>query len=288
MRVYSLCSGIGGIELGLHLCGPDFRPVRFVERDDFCRRILAERWPGVPIDANLEDCARVECDVLTAGFPCQPWSVAGKRKGEEDERWLWPLIATLCRDVGPRFVFLENVPGLVRNGLAPILADLATLGFDAEWGVFSCAALGASHRRERLFILAHRLRHGRQERRDGEGTDELTATSRSGRPMEHTEGERRQDGPTAPQCARRHSSGSAGVATAGALWAPGPAADWSGVDPELWPATLEPEVCGMVDGVPLRAYRRERKARLRALGNAVSPPVAAVAWRVLLRRAVAS
>jgi len=94
-------------------------------------------------------------DIISAGFPCQPWSVAGKRQGTEDERWLWPDIFTIICKVGPSLIFLENVPGLLGGGLGPILGDLAEAGFDAEWGCFSAAEVGAPHRRERVFVLGY-------------------------------------------------------------------------------------------------------------------------------------
>jgi DNA (cytosine-5)-methyltransferase 1 len=96
---------------------------------------------------------RVDC--VTAGFPCQPFSVAGSRLGVDDERWLWPAIRNIIREVGPRYVFLENVPQLVRHGLPYVLSDLANLGFDAEWGLYSAAEVGAPHKRDRFWLLAH-------------------------------------------------------------------------------------------------------------------------------------
>jgi DNA (cytosine-5)-methyltransferase 1 len=97
-------------------------------------------------------------DLVSAGFPCQPWSAAGKGRGTDDERWIWPEIACAIRDLGPGIVFLENVPPLVaRGGLAPVLGDLASLGFDAEWALLRASAVGAPHGRERLFVLAWRL-----------------------------------------------------------------------------------------------------------------------------------
>jgi len=82
---------------------------------------------------------RGRVDLITAGFPCQPFSAAGEQRGIDDERWIWPDIARIIADVGPRYVFLENVTGLIRHGLPHVLSDLAELGFDAEWGLFSAA-----------------------------------------------------------------------------------------------------------------------------------------------------
>jgi DNA (cytosine-5)-methyltransferase 1 len=100
-------------------------------------------------------------DIVSAGFPCQPWSVVGKGKGRSDERWIWPSIADIIRDVRPRFVFLENVPGLIiRDGLGPVLGRLALDGYDAEWIVVSASGVGAPHERRRLYLLGHAMCSG--------------------------------------------------------------------------------------------------------------------------------
>lgn len=337
MRTISLCAGIGGIELGLSLVLP-VEPVLFVERDAYCQSILRARWPGVPIDCDVCQPRAVEADLLTAGFPCQPWSDAGARKGTEDERWLWPAIVEWIRLVGPRYVFLENVPGLLtRGGAGYVLGDLAALRFDAEWGLFSCEDLEASNRRQRLFILAYANGSQREESRardlglreqpapagcGGEVGDpdrpghvphqrlerrqpEHAAPSPDG-PLADSESLRRQDGEASRERPGGHSGGGHVVSDSGIvkrggksesprvslsteppepmrLWAPGPGADWTAIPERLWPA-VEPSLCGVAPGLSDRAQRSTRRARLRALGNSVSPPVAAAAWCVLAGR----
>jgi DNA (cytosine-5)-methyltransferase 1 len=98
-------------------------------------------------------------DIVTAGFPCQPFSVAGNQLGKEDERWLWPSIENLIEDVDPPFVFLENVPGFTLHGLDAVLEGLARLGFDAEWDSWSAAGVGAPHLRRRFYMVARRVSH---------------------------------------------------------------------------------------------------------------------------------
>ena len=97
-------------------------------------------------------------DLLSAGFPCQPVSSAGKRRAQEDERWLWPHVARVVREVRPRIVALENVPGLLVRGFGDVLGELAALGFNAEWMCLRASDLGASHIRRRVFVLAWRER----------------------------------------------------------------------------------------------------------------------------------
>ena len=157
-----LCSGYGGFELALRSWG--VRTVAHVERDSYAASILMERMAQQRLDqAPIWDdlttfdgepwCGRV--DLVTAGFPCQPFSAAGARRGLDDDRWLWPAIARIVAQVRPRFVVLENVPPVVRAGLPAVLADLAQLGFDAEWGLYSAADIGAPHRRQRWWCVAH-------------------------------------------------------------------------------------------------------------------------------------
>ena len=166
LRGLSLCSGIGGLDLGVRLACPSYRTVCFVEREAYAAAVLVARMEDKTLDSApiWDDLTTFDCgpwrgvvDVVVAGFPCQPWSVAGARKGVEDERWLWPIIERIISEVGPSYVFLENVPGLASGGgLAEVLGSLASLGFDAEWESVRASDVGAPHRRERVFILGRR------------------------------------------------------------------------------------------------------------------------------------
>lgn len=168
MNELSLFSGAGGGLLGSKLLG--WRTVGYVEFEDYCQRVIAQR-----IEDGLLDEAPIFSDVLafvsegyaegyqglvdvvTAGFPCTPFSVAGKRAGADDPRNMWPATIAVIRQVRPRFAFLENVPGLISSGyFDTILGDLAEAGYDAEWCVLGADDVGAPHRRKRLWILAHR------------------------------------------------------------------------------------------------------------------------------------
>lgn len=163
----SLFSGIGGIDLGFERAG--MRCAWQCEFDPYCRRVLSKHWPDVECYPDVRALAYPPAvDVLVGGFPCQPFSLAGKRKAQDDPRHLWPEFARLVGELRPRYVVGENVRGLTSKGLDLVLADLAGLGYDAEWQVVSASAVGAPHLRERVFIVAYPNADG-EGRTDSEG-----------------------------------------------------------------------------------------------------------------------
>lgn len=151
-RVVSLCSGVGLIDLGLEWAG--YRTVQVCEIDEWCRGILTNRFPGADVHDDAWTIDPAPCDVLAAGIPCQPFSLAGKRKGLDDERWLWGAVERVLRLVRPRYLILENVRGFTTHGLGEVLRSLAGLGFDAEWTHFRASDVGALHRRDRFWLVA--------------------------------------------------------------------------------------------------------------------------------------
>lgn len=160
LRIGSLFSGIGGLELGLE-AALDARTVWQVEMDPYARRVLAKHWPLANrqvLDVREAGAATLSpVDIICGGFPCQDISVAGKGAGLAGSRsGLWHEFHRVVRELRPRIVVVENVPALVNRGLDVVLGALAECGYDAEWGVFSAAAVGAPHLRKRLFVLAWR------------------------------------------------------------------------------------------------------------------------------------
>ena len=174
MNELSLFSGAGGGLLGTKLLG--WRSVGYVEFDTYCQKVLSQRiQDGIldeaPVFGDIDDFIESGAakkyagfvDVVTAGFPCQPFSVAGKKKGQDDERNKWPQTIQCIRDVRPRYAFLENVPGLLNSGyFGEILTSLAEAGFDARWTVLGADDVGAPHRRKRLWIMADSESEGLQ------------------------------------------------------------------------------------------------------------------------------
>lgn len=160
MTVGSLFSGIGGIDLGLERAG--FEIKWMVEINPFCQSILLQNFPMASVypDVKKLNFSKVEkVDVLCGGFPCQPVSVASNaqnsRRGNKDERWLWPYYIEAIRSIRPKYALIENVVGLVKMGLEEVLSDLAGAGYNAIWFNLRASDLGAWHRRERIFIIAY-------------------------------------------------------------------------------------------------------------------------------------
>lgn len=176
VRTLELCAGVGmlgeGLHAGIRYLGGTARAVGYCERDAYAASILLARMEDEALEpapvwaGNLEDVRWEQfhgaVDCVLAGFPCQPHSMAGSRKGTDDQRWIWPAIADAVLAIRPGIVFLENVSGLRSSGgFAPVLADLAALGFAIEWDSVRASDLGASHQRERVFILSYRPEFGR-------------------------------------------------------------------------------------------------------------------------------
>ncbi|MEU7975400.1 DNA cytosine methyltransferase [Micromonospora sp. NPDC049089] len=163
-RIGSLCTGYGGLDLAVELVlGGQLH--WYAETDRHARTVCARHWPGVPNlgDIRTIDWTRVEpIDVLTAGFPCQDISNAGKRAGITGEHSsLWSAIADAVRVLRPPLVFVENVAALLRRGFDVVEADLATVGYDTSWLCLRASDTGAAHRRDRLFLLATPTSHPR-------------------------------------------------------------------------------------------------------------------------------
>jgi len=275
LSVGSLFTGIGGIDLGLERAG--MRVVWQAESDDYCYAVLRKHWPDVPNYGDVRNIpgVRMVCpDLICGGFPCQPFSHAGKRQGTDDERWLWPEFARIVGLLEPRYVVVENVPGLLagHGGMGNVLGDLAALGYDAEWDCIPASAVGAPHRRDRVWIVGYP--HGEGESvvpvdAEASGLSCLVAdTERSGlegrgrralRERAATGGGQRelQDSDERTVQPRR-------------IWGRAPQADSSG----WWAA--EPDVGRVAHGVP------NRLDRLAALGNAVVPQVAEHIGRLII------
>lgn len=283
LTIGSLFSGVGGLELGLERAG--LGPVAWqVEREPYCRAVLAKHWPGA---ARFDDVCTVGAhnlppvDVVCGGFPCQDISRAGGKVGIRGERsGLWSEYVRILRQLRPRYVVVENVADLLARGMGVVLGDLAESGYDAEWDCLPAAAVGAPHRRDRLFILAYPQCGGRGAQRvgrvggpvgDGRDATDLPPTASHAGARAHVAdaalGGRGPERPHASGCGATDgpSRGAEGARRGG----PEHGGRW-------W--AVEPDVGRVAHGVPARVDR------LRALGNAVVPQVAEVVGRLIVAR----
>ena len=335
----SLCSGIGGLELGLkRAIGARYRTVCYVEANPYRQRVLETRMREGLLDRGCiwDDIRTFDAgqwqgriDLVHAGFPCPPFSVAGKRLGADDPRNLWPEVRRTIGEIRPRVVFLENVAGLaLRNGAEPayawtVLADLAALGYVGRAGIVSAIDAGALHRRDRWWCVGYSMENTQSKRLEGrnywaEGVAKKAKrllSPRSGEyvddsdicPGRHENTARRelqagpqntggivgnaksarcQDVPRRTQPSRRVEQG--GIP----LWPPGPqdASAWERVlrdYPDLAPAIggkLGVPFVEWLQGFPIGWSECEgatRRLRLEALGDAVVPAQAELAWKLL-------
>ncbi|MBY0303626.1 MAG: DNA cytosine methyltransferase [Sphingomonas sp.] len=200
----SLCAGAGGLDLGLHIACPGYRTVGYVEREAYAAATLVARMEDKVLDPApvWDDITTFDgrpwrgiVDILTAGYPCQPFSVAGRRLGTDDPRHLWPHVARIIRECDAPVVFLENVAHHLRLGFPEVARELVDMGYRLAAGLFTAAEVGAPHRRERLFILA--IREGdaladpasERQREPSDQTDPIAASGQA----RHESGDDRRD-----------------------------------------------------------------------------------------------
>jgi DNA (cytosine-5)-methyltransferase 1 len=150
-----LFSGIGGFSLAARWAG--IETIQFVEKDSFCQKVLQKNFPNIPIHNDIKNFHFHQAvDIITGGFPCQPFSVAGKKKGINDDRYLWPEMLRLIRSCKPNWVVAENVVGVVAMELDNILSDLERENYETQSFIIPACAANAPHRRDRLWIIANR------------------------------------------------------------------------------------------------------------------------------------
>lgn len=255
MRHLDLFSGIGGFSLAASwIWGSQHELVSFCERDEFCQRVLKKHWPDVPCISDIHDVRGDNIgavDLLTGGFPCQPFSVAGKRRGSEDDRYLWPQMLRVIQEVQPRWVLGENVHGIVNLALDAVLADLEGEGYEVQAFLVPACGVNAPHRRNRVWIIANtqsakrKLSRNTRERRTGFANGSCDDE----RDVSDSKHKGRDDW--------RDNDGYSNAAS-----------EQTGRQTAAW--STESPFCGVADGIP------RRMDRLRSLGNAIVPQVAAV------------
>ena len=162
LKVLDLFSGIGGFSLGLESTG-FFETMAFVEKDEFCQKVLKKNFNNIPIEGDIRNVKgeKYRADVITGGFPCQPFSVAGKRKGTDDDRYLWDETIRVVRECKPKWFIGENVEGLVniQKGmvLRQVQTDLEKEGFEVQCLIIPASGIGAWHQRKRIWIIGYNV-----------------------------------------------------------------------------------------------------------------------------------
>ena len=271
LRLLDLFSGIGGFSLGLERTG-GFETVAFCEIEEFPRKVLKKHWPEVPCyhDIRELDGSSLAIDAICGGYPCQPFSVAGKREGERDDRHLWPEMFRIICEAGPQVIFAENVAGHVNMGLDKVLSDLEGQGYAVEPYIIPACAVDAPHRRDRVWIVAY-------------------TTSKRRTLQRNTVGKSAQQSSEERQWHAKNKAGKFAVVGQADFVAHANSVDAQGIErgsvnSEKWPASRQrplrsqnsigawrwpPEPCirRVANGVP------NRVDRLKALGNAVVPQI---------------
>jgi len=289
VQVLDLFSGIGGFSLGLKRAGME--TIGFCEIDPFCRKVLAKHWPDVTVHTDIRGLDgkdyKGRADVVCGGFPCQPFSQAGKRRGTKDDRHLWPEMLRVISEVRPTWVIGENVIGFVKMELDSVLSDLEREGYQTRAFIIPACGIDAPHKRDRVWIISHANSEGESDGPINEGPRprqlELMAYPNSGfspvtqqavqagrattisssKDVADSESERVQrlwsSGEQKP-----HTYGGQKLSLCGS----------ERPEPAYWEA--EPGMGRVVDGIP------DRVDRIKGLGNAVVPMVVEVIGNAIM------
>lgn len=300
MNGLALCAGVGGLERGIESILPQARTVCYVEGETYPGSVLASKMeagslPKAPIWSNVRTFDgnkwSGKVSFISGGFPCQPYSTAGKQLAHKDPRDLWPDFARIIGEVRPHFIFLENVPNVVKWALPTVLKDLSEMGYDAAWCVVAASEVGAPHKRSRWFLFAHsndsskyamRFNEPQSSPQEFETNDFSTSNRKRRNEVEpnlwsgkfNVEGggekisdsngkrtERHRNKPQQGQILQRHINQEGFKFGELGTW-------WK----------VEPGMGRMVDGVADWVHR------MRACGNGVVPEQAAYAYSILMER----
>lgn len=258
LTVGSLFTGIGGFDLGFERAGMQIKWQ--CEVDPYCRAVLHKHWPSVTCYGDITELRQPPyVDILCGGFPCQDISAAGRGAGIDGARsGLWSEYARIIGEVRPRFVVVENVPVLRSRGLGRVLGEMAALGYDAEWDCIPACAIGAPHRRDRIWIVGYPNSTGSQGHRGSvTSTRERSAAATGRGSREGSLADADRIGRRSREDEGRHATDDGGEAGHEGWW------------------LVEPDVGRVADGVPSRVDR------LRSLGNALVPQIAEAIGRRL-------
>jgi len=268
MRHVDICSGIGGFALGFQWAELS-SPVLFCDIEPWSRKILAKHWPDVPIAEDVKELANdpdgliPDCDILTAGYPCQPFSLAGERRGTEDDRHIWPYIFSIIQRKRPSWCVFENVYGHVSMGLDEVLSDLEGEGYAARPFIVPACAADAPHRRDRVWIIARNVAYADNRHRSRKVKGILDQSDRQTSNRSSRRGEDVADSNSAGLQGRQNARD---ISQSRAQRNKQSARRSERPDGQNWKP--EPPVGRVANGIPRRVDR------LKGLGNAIVPQIA--------------
>tara|TARA_R100000655_G_scaffold91821_2_gene132697 strand:+ start:4138 stop:5034 length:897 start_codon:yes stop_codon:yes gene_type:complete len=286
LKVLDLFSGIGGFSLGLEWTG-GFETVAFCEIEKFPQQVLKKHWSHVPIYSDVKELTYeklkadgiVRPDIIAGGFPCQPFSVAGKQAGERDERHLWGEMFRLVKECRPSWVIGENVSGHIKLGLDTVLDNLESEGYSARTFSISASSIGAKHKRERVWIIANSECNGQFTSKESRGIGETISKESEGSNdsfnVEGASGLSTSEQDVSNSNSERGCSGNASGENATN------ARELQGGERrntrtmEVW--DVEPELGRVAHGIPNRSHR------IKALGNSVVPQIPMLIGEAILK-----
>ena len=264
MNVLDLFSGIGGFSVGLEATGK-FKTIGFCEKDKFCQKVLRKHWSDIPIYEDIKklDARKIKADVITGGFPCQSISIAGKQKGKDDDRFLFPEMLRVIKEVQPRWIIGENVSNLINISDGQILQgihnDLESQGFEVQTFNISASSQGAWHKRSRVWIVAAntnpRLSIGENEKifTRGNTFDNGSSANVPNSHSKRSQGHRLQSN-------NLQKSNQSKINT-----------DSNFTEQQTWWQT-QSSLCGIPDGIQY-GLDKDRSHRIKALGNSIVPQI---------------
>ncbi len=259
MKHLDLFSGIGGFSLAAQwVWGDEHEIIAFCEIDKFCQKVLNKHWPDVEIIEDAKDTRTIadvcngEVDLLTGGFPCQPFSVAGKQKGKEDDRHLWPYLIEIVKAVRPTWCLFENVTGIINLALDQVLSEMEEADYSCTTVIIPACGVNAPHRRDRVWIIAHTHNEGESEQPLDDRKEQRVVSNSTGK-RRCSRNTKRENA----EYVRELQGSKRGYTRAMENW------------------NIEPSVGRVAHGVS------NRVDRLKGLGNAIVPQVAAVIMQAI-------
>jgi len=277
MKLLDLFSGIGGFSLGMEAT-KKIKTIAFCEKDEFCRKVLKKHWSNIKQynDIRSINGKEIAADIVSGGFPCQPFSVAGKRKGTEDDRYLWDEMLRVITEVKPRWVVGENVQGIINidNGLVlrQVQTDLEAQGFQVQCFIIPASGVGAWHRRNRVWIVANSdkfrcTQHNETKKEKFEWRSKTSFVSSSSQDVPNSMCKRLQrykNNQESSKKAQRQPTNNSNEKEQHTWW------------------QTQSELCGVPNGISYE-LDKDRANRIKTLGNAIVPQIAYEIGQAILK-----